>query len=53
MPAEEARDLIDLTRDICAGELAHRVDAADAAGEFPRETYHLLGKAGLLSLPYP
>ncbi len=53
MPSEEAQDLIDLTRDICAGELAHRVDAAEAAGEFPRETYYLLGKAGLLSLPYP
>jgi len=53
MPSEEAQDLIDLTRDICAGELAPKVDAAEAASEFPRETYHLLGKAGLLSLPYP
>ena len=53
LPTPEARDLLDLTRDLAANELAPAVDAAEEAGEFPRETLRLLGRAGLLSLPYP
>ncbi|MBR7741960.1 acyl-CoA dehydrogenase family protein [Phycicoccus sp. BSK3Z-2] len=57
MPTEEGQDLIDLTREICAKELAPRVDDAERAaadGEsFPTEVFRTLGSAGLLSLPHP
>jgi len=53
MPTEESADLIDLTRDIVTKEIAPRVDADDAAGKFPRDVFTTLGRAGLLSLPYP
>src|SRR3954469_7178733 len=52
MPTEDGQDLIDLTREICAPQLAPKASAAEAAGEFPRDTFALLGKSGLLSLPY-
>jgi alkylation response protein AidB-like acyl-CoA dehydrogenase len=52
MPTEESRDLIDLTRKICADQLAPTVDAAEEAARFPRDTFALLGRSGLLSLPY-
>ncbi|KQV75037.1 acyl-CoA dehydrogenase [Aeromicrobium sp. Root344] len=53
MPSEESSDLIALTRDIVAKELAPRVAQIEASGEFPREVFRTLGRAGLLSLPYP
>jgi alkylation response protein AidB-like acyl-CoA dehydrogenase len=53
MPTEESQDLIDLTREICADQLAPQVAAAEESATFPRETFALLGRAGLLSLPYP
>ena len=53
MPTEDAQDLIDLTREICAKDLAPQVDEMERAAEFPRDTFRLLGKTGLLSLPYP
>jgi len=53
LPTPEARDLLGLVRDLAAGELAPRVDAAERAGEFPREVLRTLGGAGLLGLPYP
>jgi alkylation response protein AidB-like acyl-CoA dehydrogenase len=53
LPTDEAHDLVDLTREICAKDLAPRVDAMERAAEFPSETFRLLGKSGLLSLPYP
>jgi alkylation response protein AidB-like acyl-CoA dehydrogenase len=54
----EARDdttaaLFALTREIAADELAPKVTAAEHEGRFPREVFTTLGKAGLLSLPYP
>ncbi len=52
MPTEESQDLIDLTREICADQLAPIVVAAEEKAEFPRATFALLGRAGLLSLPY-
>ena len=52
MPTEESQDLIDLTREICADQLAPKVDAAEEAALFPRDTFALLGRSGLLSLPY-
>ncbi|TWP35479.1 acyl-CoA dehydrogenase family protein [Leekyejoonella antrihumi] len=52
MPTDESADLIELTREVCRRELAPRVDAAEAAGEMPREIFRTLGRSGLLSLPY-
>jgi hypothetical protein len=57
MPTEEGQDLIDLTREICDKELRPRVDEAERAAatdpQLPREVFRTLGRAGLLSLPYP
>jgi len=53
MPTEEAADLLQLTRDLATKELAPRVAAAEANEEFPRDVFRTLGRAGLLSLPYP
>ena len=53
LPTEEAADLLRLTREIVEGELAPRVAQAEADEEFPREIFRTLGRAGLLSLPYP
>jgi alkylation response protein AidB-like acyl-CoA dehydrogenase len=53
LPTPEARDLLTLVREIAVDELAPRAAAAEEAGEFPRDVFRLLGKAGLLSLPYP
>ena len=50
---DDARDLLHLTREICAKDLAPYVDEMERAAEFPRDTFRLLGKSGLLSLPYP
>ncbi len=52
LPSAEAEGLLELTRDLARGELAPRVDAMEAAGQFPREVFRTLGKAGLLGLPY-
>jgi alkylation response protein AidB-like acyl-CoA dehydrogenase len=52
LPSEEAQDLVELARELAAKELAPRAAAAERAGEFPREVYRTLGRAGLLSLPY-
>ncbi len=53
LPTPEAADLIDLAADIADRELAPRAAAAEAAGEFPREVFDILGRAGFMSLPYP
>jgi alkylation response protein AidB-like acyl-CoA dehydrogenase len=53
LPTPEAAELLELTRDIAVAELAPRAAAMEAAGEFPRELFRLLGKAGFLGLPYP
>src|SRR5664279_2005149 len=52
MPSDESQDLIDLTREICADQLAPVASAAEEAARFPRDTFALLGRSGLLSLPY-
>lgn len=49
----EAVALLDLTREMAARELAPRAALAEEAGEFPRDVLRTLGRAGLLSLPYP
>jgi alkylation response protein AidB-like acyl-CoA dehydrogenase len=53
MPTEEAHDLIDLTRAIVDREIRPRVAEIEARSEFPRELFATLGRAGLMSLPYP
>jgi alkylation response protein AidB-like acyl-CoA dehydrogenase len=53
LPTEEAHDLIALVREISAAELSPRVAAAEAEARFPREELRVLGRAGLLSLPFP
>jgi alkylation response protein AidB-like acyl-CoA dehydrogenase len=53
LPTPEARDLLDLTRELVAAELAPRAAADEEAGRFPREVFRTLGRAGLLGLPYP
>ena len=53
LPSEEAHDLLQLTRDIVTKELAPKVAEAEATETFPREVFRTLGRAGLLSLPYP
>src|SRR5262249_44111142 len=53
LPSPEAADLIALARTIATKEPAPRVHQAEARGEFPREVFRALGRAGLLGLPYP
>jgi alkylation response protein AidB-like acyl-CoA dehydrogenase len=47
------RELLDLTRELADKELRPRVDADEKESRFPRETFAVLGRAGLLGLPYP
>jgi alkylation response protein AidB-like acyl-CoA dehydrogenase len=44
--------LLELTREIATKELAPQVHEAEERGEFPEAAYRLLGKSGLLSLPF-
>jgi alkylation response protein AidB-like acyl-CoA dehydrogenase len=53
LPTPEARDLLDLTRELVAAELAPRAADDEEAGRFPREVFRTLGRTGLLGLPYP
>ena len=53
LPTEEARELLGLTAEIADGEVAPRAADFEARGEFPREMFRTLGRAGLLGLPYP
>ncbi|HET6627835.1 MAG TPA: acyl-CoA dehydrogenase family protein [Nocardioidaceae bacterium] len=53
MPTDEAADLINLTRELATKELAPRAADAEAEERFPRDVFTLLGRAGLLGLPYP
>jgi alkylation response protein AidB-like acyl-CoA dehydrogenase len=53
MPTQDSADLIALTRELVTKELAPRAAEAEASETFPREVFQILGRAGLLSLPYP
>jgi len=53
LPTDEAAELVAVVRDVAANELAPRAGAAEAAGEFPRDAFTLLGQLGVLGLPYP
>ena len=52
LPTEEAEALLELTRELGSQELAPIAAEYEAAGRFPREQIALLGKSGLLGLPY-
>jgi alkylation response protein AidB-like acyl-CoA dehydrogenase len=52
LPTEEAQALFELTEELGAEQLAPRAAAAEAASEFPRELFRLIGRSGLLGLPY-
>lgn len=52
LPTEESEELLALAREIATKELAPRVAEAEEQAVFPAEAYELLGKAGLLSLPF-
>ncbi|QFY07362.1 acyl-CoA dehydrogenase [Nonomuraea phyllanthi] len=53
LPGQDARDLIELTREIAGKELARRVDEHERAETYPEGLFATLGAAGLLGLPYP
>jgi alkylation response protein AidB-like acyl-CoA dehydrogenase len=50
---DETRALFELTAELADAELRPAADAAERDGRFPRETFRVLGRAGLLALPYP
>ena len=52
-PDEETSALFELTRELADAELRPRVEAAERDGTFPREVFRILGRSGLLALPYP
>jgi alkylation response protein AidB-like acyl-CoA dehydrogenase len=53
LPSDDAIALLELTTDLADRELAPKVEAFEARGEFPREVVRTLGRSGLLGLPYP
>lgn len=52
LPTTEAQDLVALAADIARAELAPVASEYEKADRFPREQFRLLGKSGLLGLPY-
>ncbi|MCM6773193.1 acyl-CoA dehydrogenase family protein [Nocardia sp. CDC159] len=53
LPTPEARDLIELTREIADKVLEPHVVEYERRERYPAEAFRALGAAGLLSLPYP
>jgi alkylation response protein AidB-like acyl-CoA dehydrogenase len=53
LPTDEATDLLKLVRDLATRELLPTTASVEARAEFPRDAFLLLGRAGLLGLPYP
>ncbi|MFE2430299.1 acyl-CoA dehydrogenase family protein [Streptomyces sp. NPDC059373] len=52
LPTEEARDLLALVRELAQREIRPSAAEEEDAGVFPRDTFTLIGEAGLLGLPY-
>ncbi|MDH2412983.1 acyl-CoA dehydrogenase family protein [Nocardioides sp. CER19] len=50
--SDETADLLRLVRQIASDELAPRAAEAEAEEAFPRDVFRLLGRTGLLGLPY-
>jgi alkylation response protein AidB-like acyl-CoA dehydrogenase len=53
LPTTEAEDLVKLVREIARDELAPVAAKYEEEHRFPREQFRLLGRSGLLGLPYP
>ncbi|RJO77566.1 acyl-CoA dehydrogenase [Nocardia panacis] len=53
LPTEEARDLLELTREIADKVLEPNAVEFERHERYPAEAFRALGAAGLLSLPYP
>ena len=53
LPSTDAEDLLALVREIVTEELIPVAAEYEEASRFPREKFRLLGKSGLLGLPYP
>ena len=53
LPSAEAEALLKLVREIADAELRPIAAEFEDASQFPAEAFATLGKAGLLSLPYP
>ena len=53
LPTEESVELMALTRELAAAELAPRAAGYEHDKRFPREVFRTLGAAGLLGLAYP
>jgi alkylation response protein AidB-like acyl-CoA dehydrogenase len=53
LPDPEAEELLSLAREIATDELKPVASEHEAASRFPREQFRLLGRSGLLGLPYP
>ena len=49
---EDGVALLELTREIATQELAPRAAEAEEQGRFPAEAYQLLGRSGLMGLPF-
>jgi alkylation response protein AidB-like acyl-CoA dehydrogenase len=47
------QELLDLAHELAVKELEPAAAAAERAGTFPREVFRVLGRSGLLGLPYP
>jgi alkylation response protein AidB-like acyl-CoA dehydrogenase len=53
LPNTEAEDLLAVVHEMAAEELKPIASEYEAEGRFPREQFKLLGRSGLLGLPYP
>ena len=53
LPSAEAEELVALAHDIAVSELKPIASQYEAEDRFPREKFRLLGKSGVLGLPYP
>ena len=53
LPTEETAELLRLVRQIATDQLAPRSAAAEEESAFPRDVFLMLGRTGLLGLPYP
>ncbi|RNL80140.1 acyl-CoA dehydrogenase family protein [Nocardioides marmorisolisilvae] len=52
LPTPEATDLLKLVRDLATKELLPRAATAERNDAFDREAFRMLGRAGILGLPY-
>ncbi|MDA2808440.1 acyl-CoA dehydrogenase family protein [Nocardiopsis suaedae] len=53
LPTPEGRDLLGLVRELADKEVAPRAAEGEENAAFPRDLFALLGRSGLLGLPYP